>query len=270
MYFCWWLWLVIYAHYQVFRLYRDASGIKRNQFKYFFIGFALAYGTGSLDYLPIFQIDLYPYGNFGIMAYPIITTYAIARYRLMDITVVLHKGLTYALLLGAVLGPVFLAVAISKRATAYAIPPLLAASVVFCCGLWIALKNPRNAVNFPFALLCAGVCAWLFSMFMVFSARQEAEAVIWGKMAYTGVVFIPALLYHFCVRLLGRSAESRIFTNYAISTAFLILIPTDYLTSGSYVHEWGIYPKAGPIHPLFLGYLLIVYGYLAAATVSRL
>jgi len=176
LFVAWWVWLIIYAHYKVFNAYRDASGLRRNQFKYAFIAFAVGYCTGALDYLPFYGVELYPYGNFGIILYPIIMAYAIARYRLMDITVVIHKGLTYALLLGAVLGPVFLAAAISKRATFYAVPPLLAASVVFCCGLWIALKNPRNTVNHPFALLCAGICAWLFSMFMMYSAHQEAEA----------------------------------------------------------------------------------------------
>ncbi|HEY3198215.1 MAG TPA: ATP-binding protein [Nitrospirales bacterium] len=261
LFFCWWAWLVIYAHYQVFRLYRHASGIKRNQFKYFFIAFALAYGTGSLDYLPIFKIDLYPYGNFGIMAYPIITTYAIARYRLMDITVVFQKGLTYALLLGALLVPVFLTVAVSHRATAYAIPPLVAASFVFGCGLWIVLKNPRNDVNLTFGLLCAGVCIWLFSIFMMFSSPQEGEAVLWGKMAYVGVVFIPALFYHFCMRFLKRSDEKiSVVVQYIISTGFLALIPTDYLISGRYVHDWGVYLKAGALYPLFLGYFGTVSG----------
>ena len=40
------------------------------------MAFALAYGTGSMDYLPFFGIDLYPYGNFGIILYPVIMTYA--------------------------------------------------------------------------------------------------------------------------------------------------------------------------------------------------
>ena len=89
MFFTWWIWLVLYAQFEVIKSYRHASYIKRNQFKYFFIAFSLAYCTGSLDYLPIFGIDLYPYGNFGIMFYPIIMTYAIVKHRLMDITLVM-------------------------------------------------------------------------------------------------------------------------------------------------------------------------------------
>src|SRR5439155_16273373 len=188
----WWLWLVIYAHYQVFKLYRHASGIKRNQFKYFFIGFALAYGTGSLDYLPIFNIDIYPYGNFGIMAYPIIMTYAIARYRIMDITMVIHKGLAYSLLLAAVFIPTYLSVLVSHRATPFSLPPLIAASLILACGLWIVLKNPKATTNITFGSICLAVCIWLFGIFMMFSANRVQGVLFWGKFAYAGVVFIPA------------------------------------------------------------------------------
>jgi signal transduction histidine kinase len=255
--------LILYVLVVIYAESRKCTGLKSHQMRYIFYAHVVA-ATAGLDYfLSVLQVIPYPpLDDYLLVFYFGVFAYGIARYHLMDITVVLHKGITYALLLAAVLGPVFLAVAVSQRATVHAIPPLLAASVVFCCGLWIALKNPRNPVNLPFALLCAGVCVWLFSMFMVYSAHQEAEAVIWGKTAYIGVVFSPALFYHFCVRLLKRSGEqSRILGNYAISTAFLVLIPTDYLTSGSYVHEWGVYPRAGPFHPLFLGYFTIVSGY---------
>jgi len=105
-FFIWWMWLVIYAHYNVFRSYHTASDVKRNQFKYFFIAFSLAYFTGSLDYLPIYGIDVYPYGNFGIVLYPIIMTYAIGAYRLMDIQTVAHKTLMWTVTSAAVVIPI--------------------------------------------------------------------------------------------------------------------------------------------------------------------
>jgi two-component system NtrC family sensor kinase len=45
-----------------------------------------------------------------------------------------------------------------------------------------------------------------------------------------------------------------------ISTGFLALIPTGYLTSGRYVHEWGFYLKAGALYPVFLAYFVVVSG----------
>ncbi len=255
LFFVWWIWLVCFAHYQVFKRYQDASGIKRNQFKYFFIAFSLSYSTGMLDYLPIFGIDLYPYGNFGIILYPIITTYAIAKYRLMDITVVVNKGLGYSLLLALILLPVYAAVMISHRATPYSIPNLLAGSLIFSCGLWIVLNNYRKAANITFGLVCLAVCSWLFGVFMVYSSTQEEEARFWEKLLHTGVVYIPAFFYHFCVCFLQAEGYSkRVLANYLISTVFLLLIPTPYLIDDHYSFFWGYYPKAGPLHPLFLAY----------------
>ncbi len=101
----WWIGTVVYSHYELLKAHRHASGQKKTQIEYFFLATAIGYFGGSLDYLPIFGIDLYPYGNFAIVLYPIIMTYAIAVYRLMDVTVAMEKGLTYLLLLIIIGGP---------------------------------------------------------------------------------------------------------------------------------------------------------------------
>ena len=101
----WWIGTVVYSHYELLKAHRHASGQKRTQIEYFFLATAIGYFGGSLDYLPIFGVDLYPYGNFAIALYPIIMTYAIAVYRLMDITVAMEKSLTYLLLLIIIGGP---------------------------------------------------------------------------------------------------------------------------------------------------------------------
>ncbi len=106
-YLLWWLGLTIHVHWLVFQIYRHAGGAQRNQLRYFFAAFLLAYGTGSLCYLPTFGIDVYPYGNFGIMFYPIIVTYAIGAYRLMDIQTVIHKTAAWLTVSSLVAVPLF-------------------------------------------------------------------------------------------------------------------------------------------------------------------
>jgi len=260
-FFIWWVGLVLYAHYQVLKIYHHASGLKRNQFKYFFVAFSLAYGTGSLDYLPIFGIDFYPHGNWGIIFYPIVMTYAIFQYRLMDITVAISKGLAYGLFLGLILIPTYLAVFISGRATLHSVPPLLAGTLIFSCGLWVVLSNPRAVTNRAFGLLCLGVCTWLFSFFMIYSTTDEQAALFWGKVVYSGVAYVPAAFYHFCVSFLrDQQGKKLIPANYLISTFFLLLISAGFLLDGQYKYYWGYYPKAGVLHPLFLVYFASVSG----------
>lgn len=106
LFFLWWIGLIIYSHYELLKAYRRSSGQKRNQIKYFFIGSALGYSGATLDYLPIFGIDLYPYGNFSGILYPMIMTYAIVKYRLMDITTIIHKTAMWAAMSSLVILPV--------------------------------------------------------------------------------------------------------------------------------------------------------------------
>jgi signal transduction histidine kinase len=133
--------------------------------------------------------------------------------------------------------------------------------MLLACGLWVLLKDPRALSNITFSLVCGVASIWLFSFFMVYSSSDETEAQFWGKCVYVGVVYIPALVYHFCASLLHRRAHNRlIVSNYLSSTVFLLLIPTPYLIDGQHHYFWGYYPAAGILHPVFLAYFGAVGG----------
>src|SRR5205823_7464025 len=236
-------------------------GPRKNQIKYFFLATVVGFSCGTTCFLPVFGIDVYPILNFTVPLYPIIMTYAIARYRLMDISIVIHKGLAYSLLLSLIVIPACFAILVSNRATLFSIPPLIAASLILACGLWIVLKNPKATTNITFGSICLAVCFWLFGMFMMLSAGREQEIIFWGKFAHAAVVFIPAVFYHFCVSFLHRDTQKgAVVISYLLSAAFLVLVPTDLFTNGLYSYFWGSYPKAGPLHPLFLVYFASVSG----------
>ena len=256
----WWVTLVVYSHYQLFRMHRITSGQKRNQIRYFFLATAIGYVGGSLDYLPIFGIDLYPYGNFSIVVYPMIMTYAIVQYRLLDIAVVANKGLAYGILTVLILIPTCLAIFFIQHVTLYSIPPLFAGLLVLSCGSWIVHSNPVAVTNRTFGLLALGACIWLVSVSMLYSTTNDDEATFWGKYIYLGIIYIPAVAYHFCVRLNRQTGNKLILANYLLGTAFLCLLPTPYLVDGYYSYFWGLYPKAGLLHPLFLAYFFSVSG----------
>jgi signal transduction histidine kinase len=256
----WWVTMVVYSHYQLYRMHRVTSGQKRSQVEYFFLATAIGYVGGSLDYLPIFGVDLYPYGNFAIVLYPMIMTYAIVQYRLMDIAVVANKGLVYGLVSVLILIPMYLAIFITQHVTLYAIPLLLASFLVFVCGAWVVRSNPVAVTNRTFGLLSLGACIWLVSMSMLYSTVDDDEATFWGKCIYLGLVYIPAVAYHFCVRLHRHTGNTLILANYLLGTVFLCMLPTPYLVNGHYSYFWGLYPKAGLLHPLFLAYFFSVSG----------
>lgn len=256
----WWVMLVVYSHYLLYNMHRVTSGQRRRQIEYFFLATAIGYAGGSLDYLPIFGVYLYPYGNFAIVLYPMIMTYAIVQYRLMDIAVVVNKGLAYGLVLVLILIPMYLAIFFSQHITVYAIPLLLASLLVFVCGAWVVRSNPAAVTNRTFGLLSLCSCLWLVSMSMLYSTTDDADATFWGKSIYVGIVYIPAVVYHFCVRLHRHAGNQLILVNYVLGTAFLCMLPTPYLVNGHYSYFWGLYPKAGLLHPLFLVYFFSVSG----------
>jgi|GEM_PF-187727 len=257
----WWIGLVAYSHWEMLRVYHSVGAQKQLQIKYFFLATFIGYTGGSLDYLPIFGIDLYPWGNFAIVLYPIIMTYAIARYRLMDVTLVLNKGLAYLTILVLIAIPTSLAILMTRRATPYSTPPLLAATFVFSCGLWIAAKNPRRLPNLTFGLICLAVSDWLFGLFMGYSTSDPQEALFWMKLIYVGVLFVPPLFFHFVESFLERKTRPEWFyLTYSMSALFLLFLPTDYFISGLYHYPWGYHAKAGALHTVFLVYFVAVSG----------
>jgi two-component system, NtrC family, sensor kinase len=255
---------ISYGHYELYKTYSNSMGQTRNQLAYLFWSSVLGYLGGSANFLLAFDVNiplLNPFGTYAIPLYVAATSYAIVKYRLLNITVIIHKGLAYTILLGLIFVPAYLAILLSNRATPYSVPPLIAATLVFACGLWIVLKNPKAVTNRIFGFICLAVFIWLFGIFMMYSAKREASIVLWGKVAYAGVLFIPAFFYHFCVTFLEQDiGRTRVISVYFLSTLFLALLPTNYLTNGYYTYFWGSFLKAGPLLPVFLSFFAFASG----------
>jgi signal transduction histidine kinase len=85
-----------YAHYLMINAYRGASVHKRNQIKYMFLASIIGFIGGVTTFPLAFNIKIYPFGNYLIVLYPIIVSYAIVRHHLMDIEVLIKKSLVFA------------------------------------------------------------------------------------------------------------------------------------------------------------------------------
>ena len=70
---------------------RDAE--ERNRLLYLILAMAFPFVGAALDVLP----TIYPLGMFGALCFCIITTIAMVRYHLMDIRIIIRKGLAYVL-----------------------------------------------------------------------------------------------------------------------------------------------------------------------------
>jgi len=94
--------LAAYGNYELIKAYFKETSTKRHQIKYYLIGSLIAYAGGSTAFFPVFGIDIYPALSIAIIFYPLMTTYAIIRYRLMDIRIIVRKSTVYLILAGFV------------------------------------------------------------------------------------------------------------------------------------------------------------------------
>jgi len=97
-YVIWWF-IAVYSYFQ-----KVVSAIERQKIKYFFIAFILLFTIGPLAYLPAYGIGIYPFAYVSGLIFVIILAYAILRYRLMDIKLVLRKGSIFILSIISIIG----------------------------------------------------------------------------------------------------------------------------------------------------------------------
>ena len=77
---------------------KTTLGEKQNKIKYFFLCTIIGYAGGITNFFPVFGINLYPYGNFLVAIFPLVMTFVILKYNLLDINIIIRKSLIYSLL----------------------------------------------------------------------------------------------------------------------------------------------------------------------------
>jgi signal transduction histidine kinase len=89
---------------------------KKNQLKYVVYASLLGYIGGATSFLPFVSSTIPPVGAPISYCYTFIITYAIARHRLMDISIVIKRSLIYALLLLLLIVPCYIVVIWGQQA----------------------------------------------------------------------------------------------------------------------------------------------------------
>ena len=104
-----WLGMVGYGFYQLLKAHKIAIGHKRAQIKYVILGSIIGFAGGATNFPLMFGISIFPpFGNPLVAFYPIIFGYAVVKYRLMDIRIVMGKAMIYVFSFATVIGLGFL------------------------------------------------------------------------------------------------------------------------------------------------------------------
>ena len=106
---------VIYALYKLITEFPRVSAVKRNQLKYILSAAIVGFGGGFSTFLPLFNIKIFPFGYYITPFYSLIVSYAILKHQLMDISIVIKKGMVYAYLSFSVLIPSMIVIIFAQR-----------------------------------------------------------------------------------------------------------------------------------------------------------
>lgn len=90
--------LVMYGFYQLVLAYRASAGQSKNQIMWVILASIIGFAGGSMMFFPVYNIRIYPVGYYLVPVYILIAIYAFMKHNLLDISIVIRKGLVYSIL----------------------------------------------------------------------------------------------------------------------------------------------------------------------------
>jgi len=128
----------------------EFSRLKYNQIKYILSAF-LIFSFASVDFLPNYSIEIYPFGYLAVVLFCLIISYAIAKYRLMELNLIFTKAGIFIAVYSLVLGfPVSIAFIAQSNLKSYFgeiwwLFPLISSTVLATIGPFAYLYFDQKA-----------------------------------------------------------------------------------------------------------------------------
>ncbi|MBI4778428.1 GAF domain-containing protein, partial [Candidatus Desantisbacteria bacterium] len=159
--------IAFYSCYLLYKRYKiSTSGIERNRLGYLFLGVFVAVLSSLTNILRVSGFNVYPLFHIGLLFFNAMTAYAIVRYRLMDITIIIRRALVYSVLTflatGLWLGNVFIFSSLS--------------TFLFGYQTFFSIGFTSGLIAFTFLPIRDKVQFWVDKAF--FAQRREIEEVI--------------------------------------------------------------------------------------------
>jgi signal transduction histidine kinase len=142
----------------------------------------------------------------------------------------------------------------------YSLLPALVALIFLGFGIFVASTQGFTRIGSSFFVLCVTSAVWQGTWAVLFQVKDPHTAMLLVKLGYLLILFLPTSLYHFLTEISLRENERRfVYASYAIAGMLAVaLLGSNYFVSGYYSYFFGLYPKAGPLHPLHVLQTVIV------------
>lgn len=143
---------VALAIWDIRKALQDSHSRRANQLRLLRMGAIVSLLGATSDFIPSLGLNIYPMGVLGNIGFAMITTWALTRYRLMELRMVARRGLAYTAISTLTLGIYGIAVGVlwlvvPELSTAAAI--LAGVATIFVTGLFIQplLQKAQTAVD---------------------------------------------------------------------------------------------------------------------------
>ena len=143
----------------------------------------------------------------------------------------------------------------------HTILPIFCSLLSLSAGFIVLLKNPRSQINKTFFGLCLAILFWLSFYYITYNFDLHNPIIAnWFRISYCGITFIAITFFHYVKAFLKIERVkmwNRINYIYGIIISILIL-KTNLIVKGLHAYPWGLYPKAGFLHPPYLSYFIFL------------
>ncbi len=245
------------------------ESLRQTQVRWFFMATAIGFTGGASCYLPVFGINIYPYGNFAVVLYPLIMSYAIIKHQLLDIRIVIKKTIRYSFVISLVsigyvavifaahkliLGGVPRTFVFQTLLPLYSIPSLIGAILFAALGLFVFLNKPRTKEKIIFSVLCFQTLFWELVWFNSFFVHDDVFLTYLVKIVYLTIVPLPFTFYYFIVSYLRQKMEYKYVVAFYVFALMLmaLIFPTTLFVKEVQHFDWGNFSQAGPLYILFM------------------
>lgn len=264
--------------YNAIRNKSNYSQSKLLQIKYVLFAFIGAC-TGFVDYLPKYNITIYPWGHISVLVFISIITFAILKHHLMDIRVIIRKGLLYSAVVAVVTGMYITFIAIfnqliisndwrsiniiwsssnmNRMLNYYSLSMLINFFSLIILGLFVLIYDYKNKINQTYALLNISMGLWCFFWALWMSTPDYGLAFIFLKTLMVFAATVPVLFMHFVYNIL----EIKHHKSWLIPLMYLFCFICIYLNLNNMLYvemrpKMGLlwWPDAGGFFVLYLIY----------------
>jgi len=123
----------------------EQKGDFKRQIKLVLIALGIAFASGSMNYLMWYRVPIPPVANVLVAVYVIIITYAILKYQLLDIKIVIKNSLVYSVLASIItivyFGVIYLSEHFLKITIGYHSPIASLATAILVAVFFVPVKN---------------------------------------------------------------------------------------------------------------------------------